>query len=188
MHRRRVLFGATVRFLLTLLSSLYFLTVTTRFRYQLWLRYSSRGLRTANTGQSTLCLIMTMPSTRKTYYWQKVFFPLWCRDRIIKYGSSSLKDWLLPPEMDYLEVMRAGSHSETSRQICILRLRLLIFIIFSVFSCSRNADIDPCSHWCRHIPGGSALPACHHLPACHTGRRCIKMASTVCTAITTTNL
>lgn len=28
-----------------------------------------------------------------------------CRDRIIKYGSSSLKDWLLLLETDYSEVI-----------------------------------------------------------------------------------
>lgn len=34
--------------------------------------------------------------------------------------------------MDYLEVMRAGSHSETFRQTFILRLRLLILSFYQL--------------------------------------------------------
>lgn len=42
--------------------------------------------------------------------------------------------------------------------------------MFTVFSCSGNEHIDPCSRRCGHVSDGSWLPAGPHQPACHTGR------------------
>lgn len=48
-------------------------------------------------------------------------------------------------------------------------VRLVPPFIVVFCSCSRNEDLDPCSHWCGHIADSSSLPACHCQPACHTG-------------------
>lgn len=54
--------------------------------------------------------------------------------------------------------------------------------IITVYSCTRNEDFDPSSHWCGHIPDSSSLPTCHYQPARHTGRQC----SNVCILYTAT--
>lgn len=75
--------------------------------------------------------------------------------------------------MDYSEVMKGVSQSEMIWNDFYTKSEIANYYYFflslpSVFSCSRNEDINPRSKCC-HIPSGSNLPACRHQPACRTG-------------------
>lgn len=108
----------------------FILSVTTRFKCHLWLHHSSRGLCTANTGQFRLYFIVTVALIRQTGDFHIAFF-LQFRVRIIKCGSSSLKDWPLSLVMDYLEVISGASHSQIFNVIYIHNVRFLPLSLLS---------------------------------------------------------
>lgn len=71
---------------------------------------SQRALHSKHRSVSSV-LINDKALNLEDWWLTELLFPLWRRDSMIKYGSSNMKDWLLPLEMDCWEVIRAGSHS-----------------------------------------------------------------------------